>query len=214
MNHESFLQFRREYSQRGLDVTDVLKDPVAQFKQWFDEAVTSGVPEPNVMTIASASRDGKPSARIVLLKGVTEEGFVFFTNYESRKGEELIENPQAALLFFWGELERQVRIEGRVEKVLKRESDAYFKSRPLESQLGAWASPQSRVLKDRSELEEKFENVKERFKNDEISLPELWGGFCVIPEVMEFWQGRPNRLHDRIVFKKNRSSWDIERLAP
>jgi pyridoxamine 5'-phosphate oxidase len=213
MNHETFLQFRREYTRHGLDAADVLTDPFAQFRKWFDEAVTSGVPEPNVMTIASATKAAKPSARIVLLKTLSEEGFVFYTNYESRKGQELIENPQAALLFFWGELERQVRIEGTVKKVLKSESEEYFKSRPLESRLGAWASPQSRVLKDRTELEERFKKVQEEFKEN-VPLPEFWGGFCVVPEVVEFWQGRANRLHDRICFKKSGNDWNIERLAP
>ncbi|HYF02229.1 MAG TPA: pyridoxamine 5'-phosphate oxidase [Patescibacteria group bacterium] len=213
MNHETFLQFRREFMRHGLDEKDVLQDPFAQFRQWFDEAVKAGISEPNVMTIASATSDGKPSARIVLLKKLSEKGFVFYTNYESRKGQELIENPQAALLFYWGELERQIRIEGRVEKVLKEESEEYFKSRPLESQLGAWASKQSRTLKSREELEENFKNMQKRFETV-VPLPDFWGGFCVIPEVVEFWQGRPNRLHDRIVFKKEDNVWITERLSP
>ncbi len=206
---------RRNYSLESLSETDVHADPVEQFKRWFDEALNSQLPEPNAMTLATASPDGKPSARTVLLKGLENGGFVFYTNYESRKGEELARNPHAALLFTWLELERQVRIEGTVEKVTEAASNDYFRSRPKGSQIGAWASPQSHVISGREILEDKIQELTETFKHDEaLPLPPFWGGYVVRPTYMEFWQGRENRLHDRIAYTLHGETWKIERLAP
>ena len=208
-------KLRREYTSRTLDEKDVTADPVIQFNKWFDEALKAEVPEPNAMTLATTMVDFKPSARIVLLKGVEDGGFIFFTNYESRKGMELMWNPYGCLLFFWHELERQVRIEGRVEKISADASEKYFHSRPRGSQLGAAASPQSHVIENRDSLEKKMNEMEKKFDGKEIERPMHWGGYKVIPHVMEFWQGRPNRLHDRIRYtfiKQN--EWKIERLAP
>ncbi len=206
---------RRNYTQESLSKTAANPDPVAQFDHWFTEAMNSALPEPNAMTLATATHDGKPSARIVLLKGFDHQGFVFYTNYESRKGRELDDNPQAALLFCWLELERQVRIEGTVERVTPAESKAYFQSRPRESQVGAWASPQSRVIEGRFVIEEKVQELAVTFKHDEVlPLPAFWGGYRVRPDVVEFWQGRENRLHDRIRYTREKIGWTIERLAP
>ena len=206
---------RRNYTQESLSRTAVDPDPIVQFDRWFQEALNSELPEPNAMTLASATRDGRPSARIVLLKGFDQNGFVFYTNYGSRKGSELAENPQAALLFCWLELERQVRIEGTVERVSTEEALAYFQSRPKGSQIGAWASPQSQAIPDRAVLEKKVEDLSSKFKNDEVlPLPAFWGGYRVRPEVMEFWQGRESRLHDRIRYARTETGWGIERLAP
>jgi pyridoxamine 5'-phosphate oxidase len=215
MNQEQIAAMRKNYSQRTLSEKDVKKDPFEQFKQWFEEAVSSQLLEPNAMTIASATKKGKPSARTVLLKGFDERGFVFYTNYESRKGEELISNPQAAILFNWLELERQIRIEGKVEKISAEESEAYFVSRPKGSQLGAWASPQSQVIKSRGVIEDNLVNLEAQFaKSEVLPLPDFWGGFRVIPDYFEFWQGRSNRLHDRLCYSLKRKSWGVERLAP
>ncbi|MCB9317369.1 MAG: pyridoxamine 5'-phosphate oxidase [Lewinellaceae bacterium] len=206
---------RRNYTQESLSKTAANPDPIAQFDHWFSEAMNSALPEPNAMTLATATDDGKPSARIVLLKGFDHQGFVFYTNYESRKGQELDNNPQAALLFCWLELERQVRIEGTVERVSPAESKAYFQSRPRESQIGAWASPQSRVIEGRFILEEKVQELATTFKHDEVlPLPAFWGGYRVRPELIEFWQGRQSRLHDRIRYTREKIGWTIERLAP
>ncbi|MCB0532187.1 MAG: pyridoxamine 5'-phosphate oxidase [Lewinellaceae bacterium] len=206
---------RRNYTQESLSKTAANPDPIAQFDHWFSEAMNSALPEPNAMTLATATDDGKPSARIVLLKGFDHQGFVFYTNYESRKGQELDNNPQAALLFCWLELERQVRIEGTVERVSPAESKAYFQSRPRESQIGAWASPQSRVIEGRFILEEKVQELATTFKHDEVlPLPAFWGGYRVRPELIEFWQGRQSRLHDRIRYTREKIGWMIERLAP
>jgi pyridoxamine 5'-phosphate oxidase len=215
MNHEQIASMRKNYSQRTLSEKDVKKNPFEQFKQWFEEAVSSQLLEPNAMTIATASKKGKPSARTVLLKGFDERGFVFYTNYESRKGDELISNPQAAILFNWLELERQIRIEGKVEKIATEESEAYFVSRPKGSQLGAWASPQSQVIKSRTIIEDNLINLEAQFaKSEVLPLPDFWGGFRVIPDYFEFWQGRSNRLHDRLSYSLKRKNWGIERLAP
>lgn len=206
---------RRNYTRESLSIQDVNPDPIQQFDHWFREALNSELPEPNAMTLASATRDGRPSARIVLLKGFDHRGFVFYTNYESRKGKELEENPHGALLFNWLELERQVRIEGIVERVSPEESEAYFQSRPKESQIGAWASPQSRKIAGREVLEARVHELATTFKHDEaLPLPPFWGGYRIRPEQMEFWQGRESRLHDRIQYTHNGQGWMVERLAP
>ena len=191
------------------------KDPFTQFEEWFAFAEEANIALPEAMTLATASPDGSPSARIVLLKQVGPEGFVFFTNYESRKGDELTANPKAALVIHWTILERQVRIEGKVERISHPESEAYFRSRPRGSRIGAWASQQSRPLDDRSELEKRVLNHEQQYENQEIPLPPHWGGFRVIPERIEFWQGRINRLHERLVFQKSDSGdWETHLLFP
>ena len=206
---------RRNYSLESLSETDVHSNPLEQFKTWFQETLNSQLVEPNAMTLATASADGRPSARTVLLKGLENDGFVFYTNYESRKGSELAVNPHAALLFNWLELERQVRIEGKVEKVSAETSNNYFRSRPKGSQIGAWASPQSAVITGREILEEKIEELTETFKHEqELPLPPFWGGYVLRPVAIEFWQGRENRLHDRILYALKGEKWHIERLAP
>lgn len=208
-------KLRREYTTRTLGEKDVNANPIVQFNQWFEEAVKAEVPEPNAMALATTMVDFKPSVRMVLLKGVEDGGFVFYTNYESRKGMELMWNPYAGLLFFWQELERQVRIEGRVEKVPVEESEKYFHQRPRGSQLGAIASPQSRVITDRDLLEKKLHELEKQYEDREIERPVHWGGFKVIPNNLEFWQGRVNRLHDRIRYTLvTQNEWKIERLAP
>ena len=204
---------RQDYMKERLDESDVLADPLDQFHRWFEEARRAEIAEPNAMTVATADADGRPCARILLLKEYTDEGFVFFTNYESRKGRELAENPQATLLFFWLELQRQVRIEGRVEKVSDAESDTYYRQRPLGSRLGAHASPQSRVIAGREALETALADVQTQY-GDNPPRPGYWGGYRVIPDVIEFWQGRPSRLHDRLVYRKAAGGWRVERLAP
>ncbi|QDZ39594.1 pyridoxamine 5'-phosphate oxidase [Euhalothece natronophila Z-M001] len=206
---------RRNYSRAGLSKSETDPNPLIQFQTWFDQALDADLPEPNAMTLATADSEGKPSARIVLLKGVDETGFVFYTNYKSRKGEQLAENPSAALVFWWAELERQVRIEGSVEKVSEAESEEYFASRPFGSQLGAWASPQSRVIESRRVLEEKSWELEQKYHNKAIPKPPHWGGYRLIPTEIEFWQGRPNRLHDRIRYnQQSDGNWLRERLAP
>ncbi len=189
------------------------KNPFKQFEIWYDVILKSGIKEPSAMTLATADKNGTPSARTVLLKGFDENGFLFFTNYGSRKGRELTENPDAELLFFWMDLQRQVRISGKAEKTSKEISAEYFKTRPLKSKLGAWASKQSEVIPDREYLEKKFNEFEKKF-GDDIPLPPNWGGFRLIPETFEFWQGRENRLHDRICYRKKNNKWEIERLAP
>ncbi len=206
---------RQEYTQRGLREEDLAPDPFAQFRAWFDEVAQSNVREPNAMTLATATLEGRPSARMVLLKDVDTRGFAFFTNYESRKGGELGANPYAALVFFWVQLERQVRIEGRVERLSDEESDAYFASRPEGSQLGAWASQQSAVLPGREPLEARYDELRAEYEGQEIPRPSFWGGFRVIPDTAEFWQGRANRLHDRLRYRRGPDgSWVVERLSP
>lgn len=206
---------RTEYRQRSLSEKDVQSDPISQFNVWWGEAVSSKIDEVNAMTLATASVDGLPAARIVLLKEFDQRGFVFFTNYESFKGQQLQENPRACLVFFWKELERQVRITGLVEKVSAAESDAYFNSRPEGSRLGAWVSPQSQVIENRQWLDIEEEKKKEEFSGKNIVRPPHWGGYLVKPVIMEFWQGRPSRLHDRIQYSLNeKGEWLIERLAP
>ena len=205
---------RQNYTLEQLNETDVDPDPIKQFQRWFDQAIAAELPEPNAMTLATATSDGIPSARIVLLKGLDERGFAFYTNYESRKGQELAENPQAALVFLWTLLERQVRVEGRVEKVAAAETDAYFLSRPLTSRLGAWASNQSRVIPDREVLEQRFAELKATYADENVPRPPQWGGYRVIPHQIEFWQGRTSRLHDRLCYRLKQGNWLVERLAP
>lgn len=205
---------RKEYTLNGLDAGDVSPNPIAQFTRWFDAALSAGVPEPNAMHLTTVTAEGRPDGRIVLLKGVSEAGFVFYTNYESRKGRDLIERPVAALTFFYPELERQIRIEGRVETVSADESDAYFNSRPRGSQIGAWVSQQSSVIASREVLEARQHDLEVQFADQSVPRPPHWGGFRVTPDALEFWQGRPSRLHDRIRYRLDEGSWVIERLSP
>ncbi len=210
----SLADLRREYTLASLDLPDVDADPAVQFTRWFDEARRAEVLEPNAMTLATADAHGRPAARVVLLKEVTPRGFVFFTDYRSRKGQELGANPQAALCFFWKELERQVRIAGAVERIAAADSAAYFTSRPIGSRIGAWASVQSAVIPGRDWLEAEVERVATAYPDGDVPLPPHWGGFRVIPEEYEFWQGRESRLHDRVRYTPNGGSWRIERLSP
>ncbi|HEX4931594.1 MAG TPA: pyridoxamine 5'-phosphate oxidase [Gemmatimonadaceae bacterium] len=205
---------RREYTLASLDLADVDADPFIQFTRWFDEARRAEVLEPNAMTLATADARGRPAARVVLLKEVTPRGFVFFTDYRSRKGQELGDNPQAALCFFWKELERQVRIAGTVERIAAAESAAYFTSRPLGSRIGAWASVQSAVIPGRDWLEAEVERVTAAYPDGAVPLPPHWGGYRVTPDEFEFWQGRESRLHDRVRYTPNGGSWSVERLSP
>ena len=210
----SVADLRREYARAGLHESDAHPDPIEQFREWFDEAISANLHEPNAMTLATATRAGRPSARIVLLKGFDERGFVFYTNYEGRKGRELEENPCCALVFYWGELERQVRIEGRAARVPGEESDAYYQSRPRGSRLGAWVSKQSRPVGGREALEGRLRELEREYEGREVPRPPFWGGYRVEPGEMEFWQGRENRLHDRLVYRRSDEGWEIERLQP
>ena len=214
MSLNDLSSLRKEYSRHSLDEADVDLNPFAQFNVWFQHAQNAGLPEPNAMALATAAIDGKPSARMVLLKGFDERGFVFFTNYEGRKSLELLQSSHAALLFYWPELERQVRIEGAVEKTTRKESEEYFQTRPLESKLSAWASRQSSVIPGRGILEQKMADLREKYRDQEIPAPPSWGGYRVQPAAFEFWQGRANRLHDRIRYTLEGGVWTIERLSP
>lgn len=206
---------RQEYKAKSLTEKEVSKNPITQFEKWFKEAMMSDLLEPNIMTLATASPDGKPSARIVLLKGFDQNGFIFYTNYLSRKGKEIAKNPYASLVFYWHELERQVRIEGTIEKLGKEESERYFQARPKDSQIGALASPQSQEIGNRKELEEKWLELEEKYHNKDVPKPSFWGGYIVRPQLIEFWQGRPGRLHDRLLFKRvDKATWKLVRLAP
>ena len=206
---------RKEYAKPALSEKDVAANPFLQFAKWWDEAIKSELEEVNAMTLATASATGIPSARIVLLKAATDEGFIFFTNYNSNKGKELAQNPKACLVFFWSPLERQIRIEGTVEKISEVESDEYFASRPIESRIGAWASPQSSVIAARETIEKNVAMYQQQFSDGNIPRPRHWGGYIVKPVQVEFWQGRPSRLHDRIQYTlMEDGGWKIERLAP
>jgi pyridoxamine 5'-phosphate oxidase len=206
---------RREYTRAELLESDVLPDPIKQFERWFADATNAAVNEANAMTLATADGTGAPSARVCLLKGFDENGFVFYTNYASRKGRDLAENARAAMCFYWAPLERQVRIEGVVEQVTREESDAYFHSRPRNAQIGAWVSHQGEVLASRDELDRREADVAKKFADGAVPLPDYWGGYRLIPTVIEFWQGRPSRLHDRLEYRrKPKGGWTMRRLSP
>lgn len=215
INKETIENLRQDYRNATLTEKDVAKDPISQFAGWFKEALDGGIYEPNAMTLATATHDGKPSARIMLLKGFDKIGFTFYTNYLSRKGKEISKNPAASIVFFWPELQRQVRIEGTLEKISKEESEKYFHSRPKESQIGALVSQQSQEINGRDGLEATLKDLSEKFSENEIPKPAYWGGYVLKPQIVEFWQGRTGRLHDRIVYKRaDKNNWKIVRLAP
>jgi pyridoxamine 5'-phosphate oxidase len=208
-------ELRNEYSKASLDVSAILSDPIAQFERWFQEALDAKVLEPNAMNLSTVNEHNRPSSRIVLLKGIEKSKFLFYTNYQSSKGKELSANPACALTFFWPELERQVRIEGTADRVAEATSEKYFQSRPRGSQIGAWTSPQSAVLQSRTILEERALEMEKKFEGmSSLPRPKQWGGYQVEPFIIEFWQGRPNRLHDRIQFSRIDNAWNICRLAP
>jgi len=210
----SLADLRRDYSLAGLYEEDAGDDPFALFRRWFDQAMAAQLSEPNAMILATSTPDGKPSARAVLLKYLDERGFTFFTNYDSRKGEEMSANPHSSLVFLWHPLERQVRIEGTAERVSEAESDEYYRVRPVGSRLGAWASPQSAVIPDRAFLEQQHAELQAKYADGEIPRPPNWGGYRIVPQMIEFWQGRTSRLHDRIRYRKTGSVWLRDRLAP
>ncbi len=211
----SIADIRKEYKLKSFTETDAESNAIKQFANWWNDAVKSDIDEVNALTLATATKDGKPSARIVLLKGFDENGFVFFTNYESHKGKMIAENPNASMVFFWKELERQIRIEGVIEKVSDKESDDYFFSRPVDSQVGAWASPQSNIINNRNIIEENVKKYEAQFATSPITRPVHWGGYRLKPQLVEFWQGRPSRLHDRLQYTlKENGEWKMERLAP
>jgi pyridoxamine 5'-phosphate oxidase len=211
---EELAALRREYGDSGLDDPDLAPDPVGMFRRWLHDAVVAGLHEPNAMVVATSSPDGTPSSRMVLLKGVDERGFVFYTNYASRKGRELDATPPVALLFPWHDLQRQVRVEGTATRVPTEESRAYFSTRPRASQLGAWASPQSDEVASREALQASYDEVEQRFAGQDVPLPPDWGGYRVAPAVVEFWQGRRGRMHDRLVYRREGEGWSTVRLAP
>lgn len=214
MNKENYTHLPKEYPSQKFDEKEVDSDPIKQFGKWFKDAINASLKEPNAMALATSTKSGKPSVRIVLLKSYKENGFVFFTNFESRKGNELAENPVASLVFWWAELGRQVRIEGSVEKISRKESEEYFQSRPVESKISAWVSAQSRVIESREILEKRYLEIKKQYEDKTVPCPPHWGGYCLIPEIFEFWQGWANRLHDRILYTQTKDGWKIERLAP
>ena len=205
---------RKEYKKYNLEEKDLNSNPILQFQKWFAEAEENELNEPYAMTLATATKDGKPSARIVLMRNADENGFTFYSNYTSKKGHDILENPKASLLFFWQELERQVRIEGTLIKQSEKESDNYFNSRPRESKLGAWTSEQSKVISSREILDERFAEVSKKYPDENVPRPPYWGGYILKPTAIEFWQGRPSRLHDRILYTLENGVWKIERLAP
>lgn len=214
MDNIEIENLRKDYLFAELNEDNINQDPIQQFDKWFNEALNSNLDEPNAMALATSTKDGKPSLRIVLLKGFSEQGFIFYTNYDSKKGHQIIENPHAAITFLWGELQRQVRIEGTVEKLSVEKSTEYFHSRPRGSQLGAISSHQSSVINSREELEDNYNKLDKKYQDKIIPKPENWGGFIVIPEKIEFWQGRTSRLHDRLLFEKDSNSWNLSRLSP
>ena len=214
MQGVSLADLRLNYTQAGLSEEAVADHPFAQFQHWLQQAIAAELPEPNAMMLSTVSDQGHPVGRMVLLKALDERGFVFFTNYDSAKGQQLTNHPWAALVFWWAQLERQVRIEGPVEKITTAESDAYFQSRPRASQLGAWASPQSQIIGDRRVLDQRLAELESKYEGQPIPRPDHWGGFRVIPQTMEFWQGRPSRLHDRLQFTLVDGEWQRVRLAP
>jgi pyridoxamine 5'-phosphate oxidase len=214
MIEKNLFDLRRNYRLKSLDVKDVNLNPFEQFSVWFEEVLSSNLIEPNALILATANKKSKPSLRALLLKEFSEKGFIFYTNYESRKGKELAENNQASVLFYWPELERQVRLEGTVEKISEKDSYNYFKKRPFKSRVGAWASNQSEVIDSRFTIIKKFIFYLIKFHSKEIPLPPYWGGYILIPDTFEFWQGRENRLHDRIRYRKINEQWVIERLSP
>ena len=214
MENTDISRIRRDYLLKELTENTVKQNPYEQFSIWMEEAIKANVIDPSAMILATAGKNNQPTSRVVLLKGIEVNGFVFYTNYESKKGRNLIENPNASLLFFWKEFERQIRICGKVEKVSAKQSEEYFHSRPYESQLAAWVSDQSNVIPDRGYLEKRFVEMKMKFEGKEIPLPPFWGGFKLIPDEFEFWQGRENRLHDRICYQLEKNIWKIVRLAP
>lgn len=205
---------RKVYQLQSLLEKDADPNPMMQFEKWWTQAIESDIDEPNAMTLATSTKSGKPSLRIVLLKDIKEAGFVFYSNYESRKGKEIEDNPFVSLLFFWKKLERQIRIEGRIKKISSAESDEYFSSRPRESRIGAWSSPQSTVIKNRELLQQNVVKYNKQFQNRNIPRPNNWGGYIVKPNCFEFWQGRPGRLHDRLQYTFEKRLWVIKRLAP
>jgi pyridoxamine 5'-phosphate oxidase len=212
---ENVADLRKEYTRSGLHEADMHADPIEQFAAWFRDAAEAGIYEPNLMTLSTATREGRPSVRTMLLKGFDAGGFVFYTNYDSRKGRELVENPFAAIVFWWDRLERQVVVEGPVRPTSGEEADAYFQVRPRGSQIGAWASQQSRVIASREILEERAAEIEARYADRDVPRPAYWGGFLIVPERIEFWQGRPSRLHDRIHYVRGADgSWTMERLNP
>ena len=214
ISSEQIASIRKDYTLKEFNEKDVLADPFEQFKLWMHEAIQAEVNEPNAMTLATTNFDGRPAARIVLLKGINEEGLVFFTNYDSDKGKQMRSNPYAALVFFWPELQRQIRVEGLIKKVSENESDDYFFSRPVESQIGAHASPQSQPIEGRHIIEEKLNELKTLFSETPIIRPKHWGGYVLVPSMFEFWQGRASRLHDRFKFFLDEKDWKSTRLAP
>jgi pyridoxamine 5'-phosphate oxidase len=214
MTSDDLASRREDYARGGLAESDLADDPITMFERWYADAVDAGLHEPNAVAVATASVDAGPSVRFVLLKGVSSEGFVFYTNLASRKGRELLANPRCALLFPWHPLERQVRVEGHATELSRAEVEAYFAARPRGSQLGAWASHQSTVVSGRAELDEAYAAVAARFDDGDVPVPDEWGGFRVRPETVEFWQGRTGRMHDRLVYRRSGSGWATERLAP
>jgi pyridoxamine 5'-phosphate oxidase len=211
----SIADLRREYERHGLSEAEVAADPITQLRAWLDQAIAAGASDPTAMMLATATADGSPSARVVLLKGLDDRGLAFFTNYQSRKGRELASNPRAAATFYWPDLERQVRVEGTVGLVSAAESETYFRSRPLDARLGAWVSDQSEVVTGgRPELEQRLAEFTARFPDGDVPRPPHWGGYRLSPRLVEFWQGRPGRLHDRLLYRPESSGWFVSRLAP
>ncbi len=215
LSRDKVEKLRREYKGQGIAKDNVHEDPLQQFEKWFQVAVESNLIDSNAMTLATADAEGRPSSRVVLLKGYDQRGFVFYTNYKSRKAVQLDENPHASLCFYWKEFERQIRIRGQVVRLPREESESYFETRPRDSQIGAWASLQSGIVENRAELEKNFRKYEEKFKGKEVPLPEFWGGYLLEPTVYEFWQGRPSRMHDRLEYKWSKNEgWKIRRLSP